>query len=423
MFTNQPKTHTWSIFNYIHLWISVCLCIPTFTFIGTFDFSPRSYLNVLLFILIGSAMMGLLCGTLGYIGYKYKASLYESVSHLFISPFSKAILLFRSIVCAIWSGINIWALCDMFFIIFPTTHFSLPGIKIMMYLFFFMSNIILSRRMDTVKYFESVSANFFLILLVVCLFISDIQIKMTIVDTKPFHFTNFQSIFLIFSYWAGFATNISDFSKDSPNGITVFLGHFLGIIIGMITATLFCISLFILVPSGQDASFMSNTFVSSLVSLTPFYLKPFLYLSIFLLMTSTNIAANCLPAITIIQKTLNLSGNRSSFVLFAAGSVLCPFFFSSNYKQIAYSWIDTYSLILIPLILYIALLYPLEINSSHSTPKFNSVCFGIITITSIILSIVFSDSTSEVVSFLVSSITIILIYIYKRFTNSPLRPS
>jgi len=345
---------SWNTFDFIALWIGACFCIPSFLLIGALKSAGFSDLNVMLIVFIGCLLIGFLCALLGKKGYKNNMGFTDIVSAIFSRSFSKIIITIRGIVCAGWFGINIIILSQTVlgvinkYILFNIYY----DIVIMTFTFFVFSllNILLAENLNIIKKFERFSSVLFLAVILYILFIDPGVNRITLrSETKQSWILSIDSILLVFYYWSGLVSNITDYTRNAKNLKHCIWGNFFGIIIGM----MFVCGLALL-------SLNKSEIVFGIPILNPvdFFIKlhnnmaaEFIaVLLLFIFMTTTNIAANCYPAINCFKYSLSFDFKKSGFLLVVLSTLFCPWFIISDFRIYAYYWINLYSLLIIPLI-------------------------------------------------------------------------
>jgi len=157
------------------------------------------------------------------------------------------------------------------------------------------------------------------------------------------------SILLVFYYWSGLVSNITDYTRNAKSYKHCFWGNLIGIVLGMMLVCILAIlssdkseSIFGIPIWNPIEIFMKlhdNILTGSIAILV-----------LFVFMTTTNIAANCYPAIKCFTKAFSLDFRKSSLLLLIISILLCPWFIISDFSTYAYYWINLYSLLIIPLI-------------------------------------------------------------------------
>jgi len=351
----QPiMNNRWTTFDFIALWIGACFCIPSFLLVGLLKSSGFSNLNVMLIVLIGCMLIGFLCAILGKKGFNHNMGFTDIVSSIFNKSFAKLIITIRGIVCAGWFGINIIILSQTVLGVIKG-YISLNifcDILIMTFTFlvFSLLNIFLAVNLNIIKRFEIISSILFLVIILYIVFGSPCA---NAVISRPISRSSWilsiDSVLLIFYYWSGLVSNITDYTRNSVNSKHSFWGNLLGIIIGMM---LVC-GLALLSLNKSEAVFgipilnPVDFFIKSHNNITAELIA---ILILFIFMTTTNIAANCYPAINCFKYSFSFSFWKSGFLLVVLSAMFCPWYIISEFSVYAYKWINLYSLLIIPLI-------------------------------------------------------------------------
>lgn len=324
--------------------------------IGGLRSNGLSNIDVILIVFIGSLLIGLLCALLGLKGHRSNLGFTDTVINIFGESFAKVIISMRGVVCAGWFGINIITLVQAV-LGFIEKYIRLKPfydivIIIFIFLIFSILNILLSRNLNVLKSFEKTSALlFFLMMLYIVFGITDMNADTAnsyVVNQRPW-LSLLNSVLLIFYYWSGLVSNITDYTRNAKNYKHCFWGNLIGIILGMM---LVCI--LALLSSNKSEAILGTPVWNPIEIFVKFHdnvlTELITILVLFVFMTTTNIAANCYPAINCFSKLFSLGFYKSSLLLLIVSILLCPWFIISDFSNYAYYWINFYSLLIAPLI-------------------------------------------------------------------------
>jgi len=313
-----------------------------------------SNLDVILIVFAGSFLIGLLCALLGLKGSKSNSGFTDIVINIFGRSFAKVIISIRGIVCAGWFGINIIILSQTVLEILKK-HISLNILYEILiiaaaFLIFSLVNILLSKSLNIMRYFERVSSILFLVIILYTVF-GNTDMKASI--SQPMNQRSWvlliDSVLLVFYYWSGLVSNITDYTRNAKSLRHSFWGNFIGVISGMLLVCgLALLSMYKAesifgVPIWNPIEIFMKLYDGVLTELIA-------VLILFVFMTTTNIAANCYPAINCFSKAFSLDFRKSSLLLMVLSILFCPWFIISDFSVYAYYWINLYSLLIIPLI-------------------------------------------------------------------------
>ncbi|MFD1670610.1 cytosine permease [Agrilactobacillus yilanensis] len=423
-------THDWSKKNYLKLWMNVSMCVPTFLVVETLAGYKWNLATILVVVLLGSAIMGLLCGVMGVLGRRSQKNFVTLISDVFGHKYSKFFYFLRGLDCAGWYGINIAAatqlIINLIAIITGTKIGNVPYVFI--FILLLVANAFIAQSSSKLQKLLTITLVVMAVGILMILINTGSQMvtKANFIANSPMLQTRdiIGSICVVAAYWNGFALNMFDFGRNAKTDKDAFWGNFVGIIIGMaamaIIAAIFSIQAFITTGAYNWNLSHSLLYLSTSVPVHIFVVAIFL-----MFMISTNSVANYYPAIQCIKAIRNKSQVLINALIFLiVSSAITPFFLSSSTSEIAYYWINLCGTVLAPLlavlICYVILQKQKIVKTSHyrwTYVGWTALYMGAEVITRSILSYLW------LVSIIGIFLTIAIIYHNGKRQLDPLTPS
>lgn len=248
-----PKEkQTWTAWNYMALWVGMCICIPSYMIASSLIEGGMSTLQAIFTILLGNTIVLFPMILNGHVGVKYGIPfpIYARVS--FGTKGANIPALLRAIVACGWFGIQCWiggsALMTMLSIIWPGATSVPPllpkflGVSLvpfLCFLLFWSINVFLVfKGIETIKVLEVFCAPILLlsgITLLSWAFINAHGLEALLFSHSKFESTKsflaffFPALTGIIGYWATLSLNIPDFTRYAKDQKAQIVGQSLGL--------------------------------------------------------------------------------------------------------------------------------------------------------------------------------------------------
>lgn len=248
-----PKDkQTWTAWNYITLWVGMCICIPSYMIASSLIDGGMSVFQAIFTVLLGNTIVLFPMILNGHVGVKYGIPfpVYARLSFGVVGANIPALL--RAIVACGWFGIQSWiggsALMTMLTIVwsgaadFPAVLPVSMGVSLipfLCFLFFWGINVILIfKGIEAIKVLEGFCAPILFlsgIILLSWAFMNANGLDVLIVSPSKFKTTKeflvffFPALTGIIGYWATLSLNIPDFTRYAKNQKAQIIGQAVGL--------------------------------------------------------------------------------------------------------------------------------------------------------------------------------------------------
>ena len=243
-----PKEErTWSVYNYVSLWVAMSVCIPTYMLASGLIAAGMSWKQALGTILLGNLIVLIPMVLNAHAGARYGIPfpVYVRASFGVLGANVPAVL--RALVACGWFGIQCWiggqALFSMLKLVVPSAGSS--AVWYCFFAFWLINMGVVWRGIDTIKSLQVISAPFMLIVGLALLFwMVDRAGGFSVVLQSASAFNgavskdktppDFWKIFVpsltgIVGFWATVALNIPDFTRYAKSQKAQMLGQALGL--------------------------------------------------------------------------------------------------------------------------------------------------------------------------------------------------
>lgn len=248
-----PKEkQTWTAWNYITLWVGMCICIPSYMIASSLIDGGMSVLQAILTVLLGNTIVLFPMILNGHVGVKYGIPfpIYARLS--FGTRGANVPALLRAIVACGWFGIQCWiggsALMTMLSIIWPgavsfpsilPAKFGVSLIPFLCFIFFWSINVFfIFKGIEAIKVLEGFCAPILLISGLVLLAwafknahgLGILLLSHSKFETpKSFFSFFFPALTGIIGYWATLSLNIPDFTRYAKDQKAQIVGQAVGL--------------------------------------------------------------------------------------------------------------------------------------------------------------------------------------------------
>lgn len=366
-----PEGRTWSMFNYLALWVGMCVCIPSYMIASSLINGGMNAMQALMTVFLGNIIVLVPMILNGHVGVSYGIPfpIYSRISFGVKGANIPAIL--RAVVACGWFGIQTWlggtTLYTMLQIVWPgAAQFPtvLPGfmgvglIPFLCFLAFWGINVLLIfKGIESIKVLEAYCAPFLILSGLALLFwafnaahgfgaLMDAPSKFQ--TTKEFMAFFIPSLTGMVGFWATLSLNIPDFTRYAKDQKAQIYGQALGLpttmtLIAFIGIAVTSASVVIYGESIWDPIVLIGKFQNPLVV--------FISMSAIALATlAMNVAANVVaPA----NDLANLAPSKIDFkkgglITALIGMVIMPWKLIADPTGYIFTWLVGYSALLGP---------------------------------------------------------------------------
>jgi NCS1 family nucleobase:cation symporter-1 len=248
-----PKEkQTWTSWNYITLWVGMCICIPSYMIASSLIDGGMSFFQAVFTVLLGNTIVLFPMILNGHVGVKYGIPFPVYARLSFGVKGANIPALLRAIVACGWFGIQCWiggsALMTMLTILwsgaadFPTILPEFMGVSLIPFLCFILfwsiNVILIFKGIEAIKVLEGFCAPILFLSGVVLLswaFINAFGLDQMLLSPSKFKTTKeflaffFPALTGIIGYWATLSLNIPDFTRYAKNQKAQIIGQAVGL--------------------------------------------------------------------------------------------------------------------------------------------------------------------------------------------------
>ena len=364
-----PNKRTWGTGNYVALWISMSLCIPTYTMASSMINQGMSWWQAVLTIFIGNVIVLVPMLLNGHAGAKYGIPFPVLARASFGTKGANIPAMLRAIVACGWFGIQTWIGGASLYNLLRAWNPSLQPINnstlfpqlipaICFLLFWLLNMFIVYKGVESIKKLLVFKA-IFLPLAAIALFCWAVVVAKGLgpILNQPSKFTNNAAFFAFFfpaltavvGFWATLSLNIPDFTRYAKSQMAHVKGQALGLapsmtLFAFIGVVVTSASTIIYGSPQWDPVELAGKFESKLV-------VSFAMIGILISTLATNIAANIVsPA----NDFSNLSPSKINFrtggyLTGIIGLLIFPWKLMADPNGYIFTWLIAYSGLLGPI--------------------------------------------------------------------------
>ncbi|WP_035352426.1 NCS1 family nucleobase:cation symporter-1 [Edaphobacter aggregans] len=241
-----PERRTWSTYNYIALWFSMSMEVTTYMLASSLIAGGMNWKQAVGTILLGNLIVLLPMILNAHAGAKYGIPFPVFVRASFGTRGANIPAILRALVACGWFGIQSWlggqAIFAMLNVLWPQTA-NQPGVLWACFLGFWLLNmVIVWRGVESIRFLQSFSAPFMLIMSLTLLFWMLHKaggFGPMLSTSSQFHSTGaflkffFPSLTAMVGYWATLSLNIPDFTRYAKNQDAQIVGQAFGLPVAM----------------------------------------------------------------------------------------------------------------------------------------------------------------------------------------------
>lgn len=356
---------TWSTYNVTVLWISMCVCMPTYMMAASIISAGLTWWQALLNIALGNLIVLIPMQLNSHAGTKYGIPFPVFARLSFGVWGSNIAAVARGLVGAGWFGIQCWIGGEAIYTILGTfipgwSSFSL-ALWISFFAFWALNVAIVHKGPETIKFMQSWTVP---ILVTICIalmiwaYVSVVGLGKGMADiftmpaaSKPASFgvTFLKSLAANIAFWSTMALNIPDFSRFAKSQKAQFKGQLFGLPLTMVAFS------FIGIFVTGATRIIFGEFIWDPVQVIAQMGSPIAAIiggiGIVIATTNTNVAAN---AVATSNDISNLNPRKISFktatlITGALGVAIMPWKLMSSASAYIFGWLGTYGIFLGPL--------------------------------------------------------------------------
>ena len=327
--TSQSQ-RTWSTYNYIALWFSMSMEVTTYMLASSLIAGGMNWKQAVFTILLGNLIVLIPMLLNAHAGAKYGIPFPVFVRASFGPVGANIPALLRAVVACGWFGIQSWlggqAIAAMVGVLLPqTTH--MPSVLWACFIGFWLLNMaIVWRGVESIRFLQSFSAPFMLVISLVLLFwmlhkaggfgpMLSAPSKFT--STGAFLHFFIPSLTAMVGYWATLSLNIPDFTRYAKNQDAQIFGQSFGLPVAMTLYSFIGIA----VTSASHVVFGESIW-SPITLLGRFHQPLIAFLGLIALLIATlnvNIAAN------VVSPSNDFSNLAPRLISFRTGGMITGF--------------------------------------------------------------------------------------------------
>jgi len=236
------ERRNWTTYNYAALWVAMSVNIPTYMLASSMIAGGMNWKQAIFTVFLGNVLVLIPMLLNAHAGAKYGIPfpVFARASFGVLGANVPAIL--RALVACGWFGIQTWiggqAISAMIAAAFPAWKDFAYGVPVCFFLFWLLHVFVILRGIRTVRFLQSVSAPFLLVLGLVLLFWARGRAggfgPMLNAPSKFQSFGDFMRFFVpsltgVVGFWATVALNIPDFTRYAKSQRAQVLGQALGL--------------------------------------------------------------------------------------------------------------------------------------------------------------------------------------------------
>jgi len=362
---------SWGTWNYAALWISMCLCIPTYLLAGSLIKGGMNWWQAILTILIGNVVVLIPMILNGHAGAKYGIPFPVFARASFGTKGANIPAMLRAIVACGWFGIQTWIGGDSIYKmlvlwfpslgtlpqIFPASFGLATGPAICFFLFWLLNMWVIYLGVDSIKKLLVFKAFFLPLAALALLFwaISSanglgniLQQSSSFISSSDFFAFFFPALTGVVGFWATVSLNITDFTRYAKSQRAQINGQIIGLppsmtIFSFIAIVVTLATTIIYKNTIWDPMELAGHFTSKL-------LISFVMIAIAISTLATNIAANIVsPA----NDFANLAPAKINFrtggyITGIIGILIFPWKLIADPNGYIFTWLIAYSSLLGP---------------------------------------------------------------------------
>lgn len=357
-----PDQRTWGVYNYAALWVSMCVCIPTYMLASGLIAGGMNWKQAVATILLGNLIVLIPMLLNAHAGARYGIPFPVFIRAPFGVRGANVPAILRAMVACGWFGIQTWiggqAIHSMLLIAWPAAGQAPASLWICFFGFWLINMAVIWRGIETIRFLEAVSAPFMLAIGILLLWwVTQKAGGFGPVLSAPSKFTTsaeFMRFFIpsltgMVGFWATVALNIPDFTRYA----TSQRAHAVGQAIALPTTMALYAFIGVAVTSASIVLFGEPVW-DPVVLLGRFNQPAVALIALIALLIATlttNVAANVVsPAIDFSNLSPRLISFRTGGMITGLlGILTMPWKLLSDFSAYIFGWLVGYSALLGPI--------------------------------------------------------------------------
>jgi NCS1 family nucleobase:cation symporter-1 len=356
-----PAQRTWTTYNYIALWFSMSMEVTTYMLASSLIAGGMNWWQAIGTILLGNLIVLIPMILNAHAGAKYGIPFPVFVRASFGTRGANIPALLRALVACGWFGIQSWiggqSIAAMVNVLWPTTV-AMPSVLWVCFLGFWLLNmVIVWRGVESIRFLQSVSAPFLLIMSLVLLAFMTHKaggFGPMLATPSKFHSSSsflhffFPMLTAMVGYWATLSLNIPDFTRYAKSQESQIVGQAFGLPVAM---TLYS---FIGIACTSASTVVFGEPIWSPITLLGRFHQPLVaflaLISILIATLNVNIGAN------VVSPSNDFSNLAPAYISFRTGGLITgflglammPWRLMASFGNYIFGWLVGYSGLLGP---------------------------------------------------------------------------
>ncbi len=361
----------WGMFHYITLWVSIVICITSYTSTSIMIAEGMSWWQAILTVLVANVIVLIPMILSSHSGAKYGLSSPVLLRASFGIYGARFPAILRAGVACLWFGLQTWITAYAIYLIisgvFPqvadSTHGKILGLNYVEFCCYFivllLNLIVINGRVRLLRHICAIAAPILVILMIAFIILMEkksgdwgamIRKKSSLTNTADFLKVFFPNFSIMIAYWLPLSINIADFTRYAKSQRDHIIGQSFSL---PITMTLFALS-GIAITSSTFAVF--SRYVWDPVEIFASSTNPIVVLIAILgiliagVTTNTvvNLVAGGMAISSLSPKKIGFKGG--ALITALLGTLIIPWKLYGGFREYIFSWLVAYATILTPVL-------------------------------------------------------------------------
>lgn len=356
-----PERRTWSTYNYIALWFSMCMEVSTYMLAAGLVAGGMNWKQALCTVLLGNLIVLVPLLLNAHAGSKYGIPFPVFVRAPFGVRGANIPAMLRAIVACGWFGIQSWiggqAIFAMLIVVWPAAAHVSWALWACFLGFWALNMFVVWKGVESIKFLQGYSAPFMLVMSLALLFYALHKaggLGPMLSEPSQFHSTGaflrffFPALTGMVGYWATLALNIPDFTRYSKSQSSQMVGQAFGLPVAMTLYTFIGIAV-----TSASAVIFGHPIWNPIELMTRFHQPVVALIAMVALLVATlnvNVAAN------VVSPSNDFSNLNPKWISFRTGGLITgflglammPWKLLASFNNYIFGWLVGYSGLLGP---------------------------------------------------------------------------
>lgn len=356
-----PARRTWSTYNYIALWFSMCMEVSTYMLASGLVAGGMNWQQALFTVLLGNLIVLIPLLLNAHAGSKYGIPFPVFVRAPFGVRGANIPAMLRAIVACGWFGIQSWiggqAIYAMLEVVWPAAEHAPWALWACFLGFWALNMFVVWKGVESIRFLQGYSAPFMLVMSLALLFYALHKaggLGPMLSEPSQFHSTGaflkffFPSLTGMVGYWATLALNIPDFTRYSKSQSSQMVGQAFGLPVAMTLYTFIGIAV-----TSASAVIFGHPIWNPIELMTRFHQPVVALIAMVALLVATlnvNVAAN------VVSPSNDISNLNPKWISFRTGGLITgflglammPWKLLASFNNYIFGWLVGYSGLLGP---------------------------------------------------------------------------